>query len=377
MEPGNDEVQRVVDETAAAFEEQNEGTSVEIQYVPWASAHDQFVTAIGGGQVPDVAEMGTTWTAEFAELGGLAPVEGGLGDEYVESLVEAGTVDDTAYGYPWYAGARALIYRTDIFEEASVEVPETWEDLITVSQTIAESTDVAPIHIAGVYTHMMVPMIWQAGGEIATLEGDTWTPGVDTEAGRQALQTYVDLAEWSPEGAIQWNSVDVRDAFANGDSAMMVGGGWDLSAILAANPDLEGNVGVAMLPAGPGGNNDTFAGGSHLVTFQGSENPELASAFIDFMLQPENVSTFAEQVGFLPGTVSGVEASSAAGDELYGPFVTQLVDHSRSYPATAGWGAVEGDATLTNGIQQVMQGSLSVEEAAAQIDATMSELLNG
>lgn len=376
MEPGNEEVQAVVDDTAAAFEEQNPDATVDVQYVPWGSAHDQFVTAIGGGQVPDVAEMGTTWTAEFAELGGLAPIEGELGGDYVDSLVNSGTVDGTPYGYPWYAGARALIYRTDIFEEAGVEVPETWEDLLDAAEAIAESTDIAPIQVAGDYRHMLIPLLWQAGGDVATFEDGTWQTNIDSEAGRAALQYYVDLSQWSPDSAVSWNSVDIRENFANGDAAMMVGGGWDLAAILGNSPDLEGKVASALLPEGPGGNRDTFAGGSHLVTFAESDQQELAQAFIDFMLQSENVSTFADTLGFLPGTVSGVEASSAAEDELYSPFATQLVDHSRTYPATAGWGAVEGDKTFVNAIQEVLAGSMTVDEAAAQIDQQVSELLN-
>lgn len=376
MEPGNEEVQAVVDDTAAAFEEENDGVTVDLQYVPWGNAHDQFVTAIGGGQVPDVAEMGTTWTAEFAELGGLAPIEGEMGGDYVESLVDSGTVDGTAYGYPWYAGARSLIYRTDILEEAGVEVPETWDDLLSASETIAGSTDIAPIQVAGDYTHMLVPLLWQAGGDVATFEDGTWETNIDSEEGRAALQYYVDLAEWSPDSAVQWNSVDIRENFANGDAAMMVGGGWDLAAILSNSPDLEGKVGVALLPEGPGGNQDTFAGGSHFVTFAESDQQELATQFIDFMLQSDNVATFADTLGFLPGTVSGVEASSASEDELFSPFATQLVEHSRTYPATAGWGAVEGDKTFVNGIQEVLQGSTTVDEAAAKIDQQVSELLN-
>ena len=94
------------------------------------------------------------------------------------------------------------------------------------------------------------------------------------------------------------------------------------------------------------------------------------------MLDADNVSEFADTLGFLPGTVSGVEASSASGDELFGPFAMQLVEHSRTYPPTAGWGAVEGDKTFVNGIQEVLQGSATVDEAAATIDSTVQELLN-
>ena len=378
MQPGSEDIETIVNETAAAFEEQNEGVTVDVQFVPWANAHDQFVTAIGGGQVPDVAEMGTTWTPEFAELGAFAPVDVSAGGDYVESLVTSATVDDETYGYPWYAGARSLIYRTDVFEDLGLEPPETWEDVLTAGDAIAESGDIDPIYVAGDDVHVQAPLVWQAGGELAVQE-DTWTAQVDSEAGREAFAFYKELWDkgWSPEGAVNWNSVDVRDAFANGDSAMMIGGGWDLAAILSTNPDLEGNVGTALAPAGPGGNQDAFAGGSHLVTFAESENAELGAQFIEFMLQPEQVTEFTEAVGFLPGTVSGVEASSASGDELYGTFAEQLVEHSRSYPPTAAWGQIEGDQVFTNATQQMMQGALTADEAVAQINQQMQEAFDG
>jgi N,N'-diacetylchitobiose transport system substrate-binding protein len=378
MQPGNDEVEDIVSQAVADFEDANDGVTVNLDFVPWANAHDQFVTAIGGGQTPDVAEMGTTWTPEFAELGGLAEVDVDADGDYVESLVESATVDGGTYGYPWYAGARALIYRTDVFEELDLDVPETWDDLIAAGEVIEAETDLDPIHVAGDYNHMIAPMVWQAGGEIAVEDGDAWDPQVDSAEGREAFGMYADLFErgWSPDGAISWNSVDVRDAFTNGESAMMVGGGWDLAPVLADNPELEGSVGSALLPEGPGGSRDTFAGGSHLVSFAEADQ-ELAASFIEFMLEPDQVTTFTEAVGFLPGTVSGIEASDADGDELYGAFTTQMIEHSRSYPPSGAWGEIEGNAVFTNAIQRVLQGELSVDEAVAEVDAEMDAVFSG
>jgi N,N'-diacetylchitobiose transport system substrate-binding protein len=378
MQPGSEDIETIVNETAAAFEEQNEGVTVDVQFVPWANAHDQFVTAIGGGQVPDVAEMGTTWTPEFAELGAFAPVDVSAEGDYVESLVTSATVDGETYGYPWYAGARSLIYRSDVFDDLGLDPPGTWDDLLAASDAIAAEGDIDPIYVAGDDVHVQAPLVWQAGGDLAVQE-DAWTAQVDSDAGREAFTFYKELWDkgWSPEGAVNWNSVDVRDAFANGDSAMMIGGGWDLAAILSTNPDLEGSVGTVLAPAGPGGNQDAFAGGSHLVTFAESDNAELGAQFIEFMLQPEQVTQFTEAVGFLPGTVSGVEASSASGDELYGTFAEQLVEHSRSYPPTAAWGQIEGDKVFTNAVQQMMQGSLTVDEAVAQVNQQMQDAFDG
>ena len=376
MQPGTEEVEQIINDTAAAFEESHEGATVDVQFVPWANAHDQFVTAIGGGQVPDVAEMGTTWTPEFAALGAFLPADISPDGDYVESLVTAGNVDGEAYGYPWYAGARSLIYRTDVFEELGLEPPETWDDVLAAGDAIAEQGEMDPIHVAGIHTHMQAPLVWQSGGELATRgEDGSWTAEVDSEAGIQAFTQFQELWDrgWSPEGAVNWNSVDVRDAFANGDSAMMIGGGWDLAAALDTNPDLEGNVGTTLVPAQSDGSPDAFAGGSHLVRFAESDNPELATEFIEFMLQPEQVTQFTEAIGFLPGTVSGVEASSASGDELFATFANQLVDHSRSYPPTAAWGQIEGDQVFPTAAQGIMQGELTPEEAAAQVDEAMQQ----
>lgn len=376
MEPGNPDVQATIDGFGEEFESMHEDVTINIDYVPWANAHDQFTTGIAGGQVPDLAEMGNTWTPEFAEVGAFAPVEPPDGVEFVDGLAQSATLDGTTYGYPWYAGARALIYRTDVFEEAGVEVPTTWEELLEVGDTIAAETDVAPIRAAGANQHMFQPLIWNAGGDIATQDGDTWTPGFDTEAGHATLGFFQELWEkgWAPDGAVQWNSVDVRDDFANGEAAMMIGGGWDLRAVLNANPDLEGNVGTALAPAGPAGNQEVFAGGSNLVVFEESDQKELANAFAAFMLEPDNATAFADQIGFLPGTVEGVEAT-VGGDELFGVFGEQFVEHSRAYPVAGWWGQVEGNATIPNEIQRLMLGEVGVEEAAANIDAGLADAI--
>ncbi|MBW3550969.1 MAG: extracellular solute-binding protein, partial [Proteobacteria bacterium] len=81
-------------------------------------------------------------------------------------------------------------YRSDIFEELGLEVPETWEDLLAVGDTIAEETEMDPINVAGDYVHMLAPLIWNAGGELATQEGDSWEAEVDSEAGREAFAFY-------------------------------------------------------------------------------------------------------------------------------------------------------------------------------------------
>ena len=79
MDPGSPKLQSVLNGYAQTFEAKNSGVDVKIEFVPWAQAHDKFTTAIAGGKVPDVAEMGTTWTPEFADHGRVRGGPGGRG----------------------------------------------------------------------------------------------------------------------------------------------------------------------------------------------------------------------------------------------------------------------------------------------------------
>ena len=166
----------------------------------WADAHDRFVTSIAGGTTPDVAETGTTWTAEFADAGALAPIgdyvaDAGLDGDLVEGLVESGTYDDELYGMPWYAGVRSLVYRADIFEELGLEAPTTWDEIVAAGEAIkAAHPDMMPFAVPGDAEFRVYPWVWGAGGEVATQEGDEWVSGLDSAESQEGIDFYTGLA---------------------------------------------------------------------------------------------------------------------------------------------------------------------------------------
>jgi len=388
MEPGSAELRAFFTSATTEFESAHPGDRVSVQFVPWASAHDQFVTAIGGGQMPDVAEMGSTWTAEFADIGALEPVDlfhltgpEPIGSRiYLPSLVDAATVGGKAYGVPWYAGARALIYRADVLSALGLAVPATWNDLLTAGRAIRDRTPMAPFGVAGDAEHYVLPMVWQNGGEIAVRQDGVWRSGMSTPQAVAAVQFYADLfrtEHFAPAGALSWNARDVRQAFAAGDLAMMIGGAWDLKAILAAHPDLAGKVGTALLPAGPAGDRSSFAGGSHLVVFSGTKKEAVARRYIEFLADPARVAAFTSRIGFLPAIRGDDPVGDARPDTLYGPFAEQLEEHSRTYPPTREWGGFEADGLFTAAVQQVMAGRQTAGQAMKGVAKAMDEAFSG
>jgi N,N'-diacetylchitobiose transport system substrate-binding protein len=377
MDPGAGEAEQAVDEAVRAFESRHDDVRVRVDYVPWAQAHDRLTVAAGGGAAPDLAELSTGWIPELAATGALDPVE--PADGHVAALVEGATVDGVTYGYPWYGGARALVYRTDILDLAGVEPPGTWEELLAVGERIATAdADVAPIHVAGEYSHWFIPLIWAAGGEIAVAADGGWRPGVDTAAGRAAVAHYQQLwqAGWTPDDGLDWTSIDVRQAFADGRSAMMIAASWDLAAVLDRTPDLADRVGVSLLPAGPGGSRDAFAGGSHLGVFEQSPHRDLAHEFAQLLISAEHAPGFAGAIGFLPGTADGVRAA-VGDDDLYAPFGTQLVDHARSYPPAAWWSRVESDRVFVEEMRRLLDGEQGIDETVSAIDQALRAAATG
>ena len=129
-------------------------------------------------------------------------------------------------------------------------------------------------------------------------------------------------------------------------------------------------------PAGPS-TNTAFAGGSHLVVFKESKSPELASAFVDFMLKPDELNKFTSGVGFLPGTTAGIQSSGYLDDPVKKPFAEQLLDHSAVYPPSPRWGALEGANIFDGEIQKVMQGKQSAQEAVQSLATKMDEEFAG
>ncbi|HSE69592.1 MAG TPA: sugar ABC transporter substrate-binding protein [Nocardioidaceae bacterium] len=373
MEGTNPDAEPYFDELSTAFEDET-GAKLDVQFVPWAEAHDKFVKSIAGGTTPDVAEVGTTWTPEFADAGALMsldePVEqAGLGEELVPGLVEAGTVDGELYGMPWYAGVRSVIYRKDVFEKAGVEPPTTWDELVAAGEKI-EQTDpkMLAFPVAGDSEYGVYPFVWGNGGEIATEDGGSWSSQIDSPEAQEGIDFYTGLATehgFSTPAATTWNEADLSDAFSRGEVAMMIAGSWTPGALVEANPDLEGKIGAFPIPGPDGGVSPSFLGGSHLSVFEGAKNPDLAWALVKMMSTGEFAEKWGEQSGFFPGTTTLLEKVQQADDPVVAPFATQMVDGGASLPVTPLYGQVQGKKTVSAMLQSILSGDATVEEASA------------
>ncbi|MGO1769561.1 MAG: sugar ABC transporter substrate-binding protein [Microbacterium sp.] len=384
MQGTNPDAKAFFDEVATAFEEET-GAELNVDFVEWGDAHDRFVTSIAGGTTPDVAETGTTWTAEFADAGALAPLdehvsEAGLDDDLVEGLVEAGTYEDELYGMPWYAGVRSLVYRSDIFEELGLEAPTTWQEIVDAGEAIEKAhPDMNAFAVPGGAELATYPWVWGAGGEVATQDGGTWTSELDSPESVEGIEFYTGLQTehgFSSAGATTWDEVDLLDSFTAGETAMAVMGSWTPATIVEQNADLDGKFAATPIPGKDGGIAPSVLGGSHLSMFNTADDQDLAWTFIEMMTTGEFAEQWAEQSGYFSGQASLLDSAVESDDPLVAPFAEQFVDGGATTPVTPTFGAVQAKQTTNTAIQSILSGDASAADALESAASEMTDLLN-
>lgn len=379
METGSPEAAtEYFDRVTERFNEEYPHVDVHVQFIPWLSAHQNLITSIASGNAPDISELGTTWNPEFAAMGALMnldDVDFGINDGWVPALEEVATYNGSLYGVPWYAGLRQLVYNKDIFEQAGVDVPTTYDEVWEVGEAILANTDAYPYPAVGISQHFVLPKIWHFGGELAVLEeedGETrWVSTVNEPEAVAAVEFYTDMykAGFVPSGALNWSVLDTRQAFAHEDLAMTIDLPQGINAMLNENPNLEGKVGVAPLPGNE--SNASFIGGSNLGVFEQSDNKELAIEYLKVMVSEEFISEWAQFTGFFPGTLEGLENPVFTEDDTLRLFAEQL-PNGRAYPASPSWGRFEGENLFVAPIQEIMQGSKTAQEAMDEVAERMN-----
>ena len=196
--------------------------NVTVNYLP---AGDELVTrlstAIEGGNPPDLATIAQPGTIQdFAERDVIQPLDfarDAAVENLGESVVDTGSVDGTLYGILVKAINKSTVwYNVQAFEDAGVEPPETWEDLLAAAETLNASG---------------IPAYSLGGADGWTLT-DLFENVYIRTAG---AEKYDQLAAHE----IPWTDQSVKDALAEmakiyGDTDNVVGG--KAGALQADNP---------------------------------------------------------------------------------------------------------------------------------------------
>jgi multiple sugar transport system substrate-binding protein len=356
-------------ELLKGFQEQNPDVTVEVTPVPWDSAHDKFTSAIAAGTAPDVAQVGSTWMAEFVGLDALEPTPEEIAtDDDFPGALESVTVGETVYGVPWYVETRVVFYRKDLAEQAGITEPPTdWEGLVALAQAYQEQADATwgiSLQPGGTGSWQTVmPLIWSNGGNVVDEAGTAFTfESAQNEEALAYYQSYFTDGISNPAPADGTTEQD----FVSGAVPMFISGPWMMSAVEAVGGEgFAEKYGVFTMPAKE--TSSSFLGGANLGVFQGTDNRDAAWKLVQYLSTPEvQVEWFGLSTD-LPALQQGWEDDTVASNEKFEVFREQL-DTALAPPVVATWEQVA--ASFDAKIEEVCKNDLDPTEALA---STQSE----
>jgi len=126
-----------------------ERTGIDIQYESPTNYESDLIRAVDGEEPPDIAQIAQPGRMrEFQADGKLVNLSEFLDaeafNESFGSWVDLVSVDGDIYGIPYQAAFKSIVwYPNAAFEDAGYEIPETWDDLIALTDEIRE-TGVTP-----------------------------------------------------------------------------------------------------------------------------------------------------------------------------------------------------------------------------------------
>ena len=289
------------------FQELHPNITVEFTGVPAEEMDTRLTTQIAGGNPPDTVFVDMSSVVDYASRNALLDLEPYIAessavvrDDYVGAFLDSVLWEDRMYGLPIDGESTGLFYRTDLFEAAGIAAPPAnWEELEAAAQALTADGQYGYIMFAPEAAYYWYPYLWQNNGELLSPDGQEIL--FNSDAGKEAAEFYVGLAEYSPPDYLNSNSYDGRVAFATGQVGLYVAGAWFASVIQSEYPDIDGLWDAAPLPVKERCAT-TIAGDALVIPAQG-QNHDAAWKWIEFLSAPQNMALWTLGTPEAPGSL--------------------------------------------------------------------------
>ncbi|NLP84497.1 extracellular solute-binding protein [Microbacterium sp. CFH 90308] len=376
----------VWEEVATEFEEANPGVNVEqTGYQNEELQRTLIPNALAAGDPPDLFQV---WPGgelrDQVENGYLMPLDDAIPEtiESVGATVGPWQVGGETYAIPFTFGIEGFWYNTDMFDEAGVEVPETFDELVDAVGALRES-GVVPIAVgAGAgwpAAHWWYQFALKSCSPetLAAAEAEfDFSDPCWVEAGEQ-LQEFIGLEPFQDGflGTVpQEGAGSSAGMIANGQAAMELMGHWNVGTIGGLTPDEQVPPFLGWFPMpgieGAAGDPTAALGGGDGFGCAAEAPPECAD-LLAYIMSEDVQRRFAESGSGIP-TVPA--AQDAIEDENLQAVAAGLAEASfvQLWFDTA-FGTTVGNA-MNEGIVNLFAGNGSPEDVVKRMQDAAATL---
>ncbi|EGL83949.1 extracellular solute-binding protein family 1 [Caldalkalibacillus thermarum TA2.A1] len=348
---------RVLREQIALFEEKY--PHIKVNYEPISGDYmQQIQMMMASNDEPDVFYMDVAFAQDYiaqdvlVDLTPFIEAHGTDVDDFYPNLLEGFSKDGAIYGLPKDYSTLALVYNVDMFEEAGVEVPTTWDELVEVAKAL--TTDERKGLSMSYELGRVGAFLYQNGAEFVSEDG---TVKVNSPEAIEAVEFYAGLREEHGVADTPANLGDgwQGESFKNEHAAMVVEGPWIVGYLQDEAPEL--NYKVAELPYSK--QPATYAFTVAYVMGQNSAHKEEAFKLIEFLTGPEAQQITVEGGLALPSRMSLAEDFI----EKYPEREAWVLGGDYARPYTLGLNFGRKNQIIDSAVEAVFLGQKTAEEA--------------
>ncbi len=304
------------------------GRTIRMKIEYYASS-DALSTAISGdrvsGTLPDIVAVDAPDIARYASSKILIDIKPYVNQEalsdYVDSVIEQGTVGDGLYALSGMDSPTGLYYNKTLLKSVgytddqfgTIENPWTWNDVKTAMQTLKAANKTYQIKLnlgfggteGGMYLYS--PLVYSAGGTFLNSEGKaTGAFNSDkTIAGIQAFEWLFDKNEnWYYSGTN-------ADAFMQEQTAFEVYGTWNIATASQKYPSFVSKYDVMPMPVYSDGTTKgkvcAGCGSWGFGVTPGAKDKEAAVKAVEYLTSAYSSELLYDSIGTFPTHKSSFE----------------------------------------------------------------------
>jgi ABC-type glycerol-3-phosphate transport system substrate-binding protein len=364
-------------------------SKVELNVYGWGDGHDKLVAEISGGQAPDLANGNSQWLGEWVSINEIVPLDQKLPKEFLANFVPSGlqafTIKNQLMGLPYFLDPRAMYYRKDLFDEAALKAPETWDDVVAAGTKLHKPPDMTGYGMVFSRKSDDLDYWWYAwlGANGADGNVSIWEPdGKSRFAAPEAIEATQWLADINLKHKFANSDIpsggrdsELQPLFYAGKLAMLETGSWFPTLLKNNAPDLK--YSLVPIPVKTAGMTSRTAFWPDTVgMFSQSKNQDAAAEFLQYMFNFDNRLLFAKQRGVIPERIDVGASPDYAVSDVEKFFVDQLKTawnvYETPFPATM----YDTNTQAETLIGRAVMGEISAEEAMKQA-AAYTDKANG
>ncbi|MGH3665872.1 MAG: ABC transporter substrate-binding protein [Egibacteraceae bacterium] len=387
-----DAFQRLIDR----FNEEQDQYFVTQQTVGWDEAYARATAQIAAGEAPEMLQAIPAFFTTIRETGTVQPAteifeELSENHTFIPAMVEQYDWDGEIWAIPAFSMVEGLWYNAQHFEEAGLEPPTTWGEVLEATEALTgDGRFGITVPTGDSFATVQAIYTWMGANQAEDIYDDDCAPIVDDPRTVETFEFFEQLAEYSPPDSPAYTWAEVESALVAGRTSMITFKGSFLRAWEQDSGLPPEALRMVPIPQPDDGGQEFSLSYSNAIMVM-TDDPvkqEGIKEFMDFFLRPDVYGEWlgeAEPGLFLPVTEEGEEAETFWESPIIADFDDEMRTQLEINRTSALYGFTqdaycpevgefEGQFLLAKAVERMIVEGMSPAEAAAWLQEQMEQI---